>query len=186
MPSLSSFKSALACAAFLNAAAATSAWSQGAPPPSSQPPSIAAPAQGAASPVCQRLVGQLASIDNSAAGGDSAKAEQIRRYEDAQTRQQAELDRVQQAAKSQGCESSGFFSIFGGGASSEKCGPINTRIQQMRNNLDQITSSLTTLRSGAAMNPERESQRRSVLTALAVSIVANLAIGLIRRRAAHA
>lgn len=129
---------------------------QGAPSPPQQQ-------SGASSPICQRLVGQLASIDT---GGDSAKADQIRRYEDAQSRQQSELDRVQQQAKNQGCDSSGFFSLFGGG-NSEKCGPINTRIQQMRSNLDQINSSLGTLRGGNVGGSDRDGQRRSVLLALA-------------------
>ncbi len=138
------------------------AFAQGAPSfPQQQP----APQSGAGSPICQRLIGQLSSIDANAAGGDSAKADQIRRYEDAQGRQQQELDRVQQQAKSQGCDSSGFFSIFGGG-NSEKCGPLNTRIQQMRQNLDQINSSLGTLRAGN-LNSDRDGQRRSVLVALA-------------------
>ena len=105
---------------------------QGFPPPPGQP--------GAANPICQRLVGQLSAIDSGAAGGDSAKADQIQRYVEAQSRQQSELERVQDQAKRQGCDSSGFFSLFSG--QSAQCGPINTRIQQMRSNLDQITSNL--------------------------------------------
>ncbi len=146
------------CAALLSASiVACDALAQGAPPPN--------PQSGANNPICQRLVAQLSSIDTGAGGGDQGKADQIRRYEDAQTRQQSELDRVQQQAKGQGCDSSGFFSIFGVG-NSEKCGPINTRIQQMRQNLDQIISSLSTLR-GNFSNSDRDGQRRSVLTALA-------------------
>jgi len=145
-------------AALLSAASIECAVAQGSPPFSQQ--------SGASSPICQRLVGQLASIDSGAAGGDSGKADQIRRYEDAQTRQQSELDRVQQQAKTQGCDSSGFFSLFGGG-NSEKCGPINTRIQQMRQNLDQINSSLGTLRGGNVGGSDRDGQRRSVMLALA-------------------
>ena len=114
--------------------------------------------------MCQRLVGQLPSIDTGAAGGDSGKADQIRRYEDAQSRQQSELDRVQQQAKGQGCDSSGFFSIFGGG-NSEKCGPINTRIQPLRSNLDQINTRLDPLRGGNFGGSDRDGQRRSVLRA---------------------
>ncbi len=114
-------------------------------------------------PICQRLVGQLSAIDNG--GGDSAKAEQIRRYEEAQGRQQSELERVQDQAKRQGCDSSGFFSLFSG--QSPQCGPLNTRIQQMRANLDQITTSLERLRGSGGGGSERDSQRRSVLMALA-------------------
>ena len=114
-------------------------------------------------PICQRLVGQLSAIDGG--GGDNAKADQIQRYVEAQGRQQAELERVQDQAKRQGCDSSGFFSLFTG--QSAQCGPINTRIQQMRSNLDQITGNLERLRGGGFGNSERENQRRSVLMALA-------------------
>ena len=47
-----------------------------------------------------------------AAAGDPAKDEQIRRYQDAATKQQGELDRVTSQAKRMGCDSSGFFSLF--------------------------------------------------------------------------
>ena len=97
--------------------------------------------------------------------GDPAKDEQIRRYQEAQAKQQAELDRVTSQAKRMGCESSGFFSLFNG--QSAQCGPVNNQIQQMRANLDQITTSLERLRSGGIGGADRENQRRSVLTALA-------------------
>lgn len=131
------------------------------------PPQPAAPAPGGpqANPICVRLEGQLATIDRGGGSGDPAKDEQIRRYQDAASKQQAELDRVTMQAKRQGCESSGFFSLFNG--QSEKCGPMNTQIQQMRSNLDQITTSLERLRSGGIGGADRENQRRSVLTALA-------------------
>ena len=124
------------------------------------------PQQGAqGNPICIRLEGQLATIDRGAGTGDPAKDEQIRRYQEAQAKQQAELDRVTQQAKRMGCESSGFFSLFNG--RSAQCGPVNNQIQQMRGNLDQITSSLERLRSGGIGGADRENQRRSVLTALA-------------------
>jgi hypothetical protein len=118
-----------------------------------------------ANPICIRLEGQLATIDRGAGTGDPAKDEQIRRYQDAQAKQQAELDRVTLQAKRMGCESSGFFSLFNG--RSAQCGPVNNQIQQMRGNLDQITTSLERLRSGGIGGADRENQRRSVLTALA-------------------
>ena len=122
--------------------------------------------QGAqANPICIRLEGQLATIDRGAGTGDPAKDEQIRRYQEAQTRQQGELDRVTLQAKRMGCESSGFFSLFNG--QSAQCAPVNNQIQQMRANLDQITTSLERLRSGGIGGADRENQRRSVLTALA-------------------
>jgi hypothetical protein len=124
----------------------------------------APPPQGAAvNPMCPRLEAQLATIDRGG-NGDPAKAEQIRRYEEAASKQQGELDRVTSQAKRQGCDSSGFFSLFSG--QSAQCGPINNQIQQMRGNLDQITTSLQRLRGGS-FNPERDTQRRSVLLALA-------------------
>ncbi len=137
--------------------------SHGAAAQQSFPPPPGPP--GGANPICQRLVGQLSAIDSGAAGGDSAKADQIQRYVEAQSRQQSELERVQDQAKRQGCDSSGFFSLFSG--QSAQCGPINTRIQQMRSNLDQITNNLERLRGGGFGGSERENQRRSVLMALA-------------------
>jgi hypothetical protein len=115
----------------------------------------------AASPMCQRLEGQLALIDRG--GGDPAKSDQMRRYEEAQAKQQAELDRVTMQAKRMGCDSTGFFSLFNG--QSAQCGPVNNQIQQMRSNLDQITTGLQQLRGGG--NSNRDMQRRSVLIALA-------------------
>src|ERR1700716_1876771 len=120
------------------------------------------PSQGAAvNPMCPRLEAQLATIDRGG-GGDPAKEEQIRRYQDAATKQQGELDRVTSQAKRMGCDSSGFFSLFSG--QSAQCGPVNNQIQQMRANLEQITTSLERLRGGGA---DRDNQRRSVLLALA-------------------
>jgi hypothetical protein len=121
------------------------------------------PPGAAANPMCPRLEAQLATIDRG--GGDPVKDEQIRRYQDAASKQQAELDRVASQAKRMGCDSSGFFSLFNG--QSAQCGPVNNQIQQMRANLDQITTSLERLRSGGLGGSERESQWRSVLLALA-------------------
>src|ERR1700730_717002 len=125
------------------------------PPPPSQGPPV--------NPMCPRLEAHLATIDRGGGSGDPSRDDQIRRYQDAQAKQQAELDRVTQQAKRMGCDSSGFFSLFQG--QSAQCGPVNNQIQQMRGNLDQITNSLERLRSGGA--PDRDNQRRSVLTALA-------------------
>jgi hypothetical protein len=127
----------------------------------------AGPPPGApVNPMCPRLEAQLASIDRGG-GGDPAKDEQIRRYQEAAAKQQSELDRVTSQAKRMGCDSSGFFSLFSG--PSAQCGPVNNQIQQMRANLDQITTSLERLRGGGGGfgNADRDNQRRSVLTALA-------------------
>src|SRR5713226_7414835 len=124
------------------------------------------PPQGAppANPICPRLEAQLATIDRGGTN-DPAKDEQIRRYQDAAAKQQAELDRVTSQAKRMGCDSSGFFSLFSG--QSAQCGPVNNQIQQMRANLEQITTSLERLRTGGLGGSDRDNQRRSVLTALA-------------------
>src|SRR4051794_34941137 len=149
----------LACTALLGVSALSiDAWAQN--PPGAPPP------QGpAVNPMCPRLEAQLATIDRGGGSGDPARDEQIRRYQDAATKQQSELDRVTSQAKRMGCDSSGFFSLFSG--QSAQCGPVNNQIQQMRANLDQITTSLERLRGGGFGGAERENQRRSVLTALA-------------------
>src|SRR5438552_2604861 len=149
----------LACAALFGVVALSvdaSAQMNPGPPPS----------QGTAvNPMCPRLEAQLATIDRGG-GGDPAKDDQIRRYQDAASQEQAELDRVTAQAKRMGCDSSGFFSLFSG--QSAQCGPVNNQIQQMRGNLDQITTSLERLRGGTpGGGPDRDNQRRSVLLALA-------------------
>jgi hypothetical protein len=163
--SLSRPRSLLASSAFLAAllsavVLATGALAQ-AGPPGPPPP----PAQGGLgpNPMCARLEGQLAAL-NGGGSGDPARDDQIRRYQDSQSRQQAELDRVTMQAKRMGCDSSGFFSLFNN--QSAQCGPINTQIQQMRANLDQITGNLERLRSGGP-GGGNDNQRRSVLMALA-------------------
>ncbi|GAB1716566.1 MAG: hypothetical protein NTAFB05_16080 [Nitrobacter sp.] len=140
----------LACVVALGTVApAADALAQGAPPPG-------------VNPICPRLEAQLASIERG--GGNPAMADQIQRYEDAARRQQSELDRVTAQARRMGCDSSGFFSLFNG--QSEQCGPVNHQIQRMRTNLEQITTNLERLRTGAG-NPDGDNQRRSVLIALA-------------------
>ncbi|MDE5443976.1 DUF2865 domain-containing protein [Bradyrhizobium sp. CSA207] len=154
----------LACTVLLSAAVlATGAFAQAGPP--GPPPQPAQNGLGP-NPMCSRLEGQLAALDRGGSG-DPAREDQIRRYQDSQAKQQAELDRVTMQAKRMGCDSSGFFSLFNG--QSAQCGPVNTQIQQMRANLDQITGNLERLRGGGpgGFSPERDSQRRSVLVALA-------------------
>jgi hypothetical protein len=148
----------LACAALLGVGAlsvdASAQMNPAAPPPQGAP----------VNPMCPRLEAQLATIDHGG-GGDPGQDDQIRRYQDAAARQQGELDRVTSQAKRMGCDSSGFFSLFNG--QSAQCGPVNNQIQQMRANLDQITTSLERLRGGGFGGADRDNQRRSVLTALA-------------------
>src|SRR6266849_8296795 len=138
----------LACAALLGVfALSVDAWAQMSPAP---------PPQGApVNPMCPRLEAQLAALDRGGGTGDPARDEQIRRYQEAAAKQQGELDRVTSQAKRMGCDSSGFFSLFNNNSS--QCGPVNTQIQQMRSNLDQITSSLERLRGGGGFGSERDS-----------------------------
>jgi Protein of unknown function (DUF2865) len=160
--SLSRPRFLLACTVLLSVVLATGTFAHAGPPGAPPPP----PAQGGLgpNPMCSRLEGQLAALDRGGSS-DPARDDQIRRYQDSQTKQQAELDRVTMQAKRMGCDSSGFFSLFNG--QSAQCGPVNTQIQQMRANLDQITGNLERLRGGGGGSPERDSQRRSVLVALA-------------------
>jgi hypothetical protein len=151
----------LACAALIGCLALGSgAFAQ------MDPGATPAPPQGpAGNPMCPRLETQLATIDRGGGSGDPGKDDQIRRYQEAQAKQQGELDHATQQAKRMGCDSSGFFSLFSG--RSAQCGPVNNQIQQMRGNLDQITTSLERLRTGGIGGADRENQRRSVLLALA-------------------
>jgi Protein of unknown function (DUF2865) len=150
----------LACAALLGSAVlGPDAHAQQTNPPG--PPV----AQGApVNPMCPRLEAQLSTIEHGGSG-DPARDEQVRRYQDAAGRQQGELDRVTSQARRMGCDSSGFFSLFNG--QSAQCGPVNNQIQQMRANLDQITTSIERLRGGGFGDSDRDNQRRSVLIALA-------------------
>lgn len=120
-----------------------------------------APGSQAANPVCARLEGQLASINNGSSA-DNARASQIKQAEDAVSRQQAELDRAVTDGHKQGCEGTGFFSLFS--SLSPQCGPVTQRIQQMRGNLDRMMSDLEALKSGSN---NQDDQRRAVLGQLA-------------------
>src|ERR1043166_4913126 len=141
----------LAVAALALAAASSNAAAQGAPPPYGTQPQYAAPA---ANQACVRRESQLAMIDRPAT--DPARAEQIRRAEDAARQQQAELDRLQAVARRNGCESSGFF-LFGG--QSPQCADINGQIQRARGNLDRWNNELARLQGNTG---DRSAQRRAV------------------------
>jgi len=144
-------------------AAAQFSFPFGAPPPPSAPaPSAPVPnaGGGARNPMCLRLESQLAAIDRGASI-DPARAEQIKRYEDAAAKQQAELDRLGQQSQRLGCQGAGFFSLFSG--QSPQCGPLNNQIQQMRANLDRTLTDIQRLQGNSG---EREYQRRGILVAL--------------------
>ncbi len=117
--------------------------------------------QPQASPYCSRLEAQLQAFDRGAA--DSSRADQIRKLEDAAGNQQTELDRQEAAARRAGCEGNSFFVLFSG--QQAQCAPLNTKIQQMRGNLDRILTDIERLRGDPSS--EREGQRRAILVALA-------------------
>ncbi|MFA6267424.1 MAG: DUF2865 domain-containing protein [Pseudolabrys sp.] len=125
---------------------ASAAYSQTAPAPS-------------ANPTCQRLEAQLTSLDRGNA--DPARADRIRRAEDAVNRQQYEVDRLVSQGRQNGCESSGFFSIFSNPP--PQCGAINRQIGQQRSALERLQVALEQLSGGTA---ERAAQRQSLLIAL--------------------
>jgi len=110
-------------------------------------------------PACQRLEAQLASLDRG--NNDPARADQIRRAEDAVNRQQFEVDRLVAQSRRSGCESSGFFSIFSN--ASPQCGGLSRQIDQQRNALERLQNQLEQLSGGTT---ERASQRQSLLIAL--------------------
>jgi len=135
---------------------------QTAPPiPPASIPGQSAPESPASNPVCVRLEGQLAILTRG--GSDPARAEQIRRSEDAVAKQQTDLDRLLAQAKRRGCEGGGFFALFTG--QSAECQPLNAQIQQMRDNLDRSMNDLERFKSGN--NSDQEGQRRQLIGALA-------------------
>jgi hypothetical protein len=123
--------------------------------PFSSPPAAASRSQS-----CLRLESQLAAIDR---GGslDPATTEQVKRYEDAAAKQQAELERLGQQSRRLGCTGGGFFSLFSG--QSQQCAPLNNQIQQVRATLDRLLMDQQRLQGNSG---EREAQRRSLLVAL--------------------
>jgi hypothetical protein len=148
-------------AALALAASLSSALAQQSLPPPAYPPS--GTSISAREQTCQRLEAQLSSLGS---GGDAARADQIRRLEEAIGRQQTELDRNQAQGRRLGCDQPSFFQLFGGGGRSEQCGPINTRIQQIRTNMAQAQGDLQQLQTSNA-NYQRDGQRRTILNALA-------------------
>jgi hypothetical protein len=127
-------------------------------------PLLLAAAAGAAfaqagSPACQQLEAQLTSLDRG--NDDPGRAEVVRRAEDATARQQAEVDRLVAQSRRNGCENSGFFSLFSSPPAS--CGPLNGQIRQARDNLERMQNQLEQLHGG---NTQRAAQRRGLLLQL--------------------
>lgn len=147
-------------AAILSASCVSAAAQIGAPQGAqTQTPGAVAPQ----AQVCQRLEQQLAAVDRGGSN-DPAKAEQIRRYEEAAAKQQSELDRMVAQARQKGCDNTGFFDLFRGGPNAQ-CAPLNSQISQMRGNLDRINNDLQRLQR-IGVDYERDGQRRALLTAL--------------------
>ena len=111
-------------------------------------------------PLCVRLEGQLASFDRG--GADPARAAQIQQSQDAIAKKQADIDRATAQAHKSGCAGSEFFALFS--ALSPQCGPITSQIQQMRGDLDRMTSDLQQLQSGSSNQVD---QRRALIGQLA-------------------
>ncbi len=135
------------------------AWLAGAGAARAQMPAPGSPP--AANPACTRLEAQLAAIDRGTA--DPARADQIRRAQEAADRQQSDLDRLSAQARRLGCEGGGFFSLFSG--QNPQCTPLNQQIQQARANLERLLADLDRLQGGGA--GDREAQRATVIGALA-------------------
>jgi len=110
-------------------------------------------------PTCQRLEAQLTSLDRG--NSDPARADQIRRAEEAVNRQQFEVDKLVVQGRRLGCESSGFFSIFSNPP--PQCGALNRQIDQQRTTLERMQNGLEQLHGGTT---ERAAQRQSLLIAL--------------------
>jgi hypothetical protein len=110
-------------------------------------------------PVCQQLEAQLASLDRGNA--DPARADQIRRAEDAVNRQQFEVDKLVAQSRRFDCERSGFFSIFREPA--PQCGGVMRQLDQARNALDGMQMQLEQLQGGTT---QRAAQRQSLLISL--------------------
>lgn len=111
-------------------------------------------------PACQRLEAQLTALDRG--NSDPAKADQIKRAEDAVNRQQFEVDRLVSQSRRMDCESSGFFSIFSNPP--PQCGALVRQIGQQRNTLERMQNELERLNGGTT---ERAAQRQSLLVSLA-------------------
>jgi len=112
-----------------------------------------------ANPACQRLEAQLTSLDRG--NSDPARADRIKRAEDAANRQQFEVDRLVAQGRNSGCERSGLFSIFSNAP--PQCGALNRQIDQQRNALERMQNELEQLQGGTA---QRAAQRQSLLIAL--------------------
>ncbi|MFD2181190.1 DUF2865 domain-containing protein [Rhodoplanes azumiensis] len=110
-------------------------------------------------PVCTRLEAQLGMLNRG--GGDPARAEQSRRYEDAIAKQTADLDRMIAQSRRLGCESNPFLSLFSNQPA--ECRPLGGQIQDMRDRITRSQAELQRIQGGG----ESEGQKQAVIAALA-------------------
>ncbi len=122
----------------------------------------AATGQSNRSQLCTRLEG-AARGDRPRRGADPARAEQVRRYEEAAGKQQAELDRMVAQSRRAGCEGTGFF-LFGALQSqSQQCATSTADLEHAR----QSRPHQCRPAAAARRRYDRGEQRRSVMVALA-------------------
>ncbi len=117
------------------------------------------PAPVPVSPACTRLEAQLAALDRGPA--DPARAEQIKRYEDALGKQQFDLDRLVAQSRRLDCQSSGFFSIFT--QPPAQCAQLTPQIQKLRDAIDRTQADLQRAQGNTL---DRAEERRGILMAL--------------------
>jgi hypothetical protein len=119
------------------------------------------PSSQSRSPVCPQLESQLSQFDRGIS--DSSQSDLAKRLDATARKQQSDLDRLTAQARRSGCEGNGFFSLFT--SQPAQCGPLNAQIQQARGNLDRTMGDLQ--RAESNTGADRESQRRSIIGALA-------------------
>lgn len=130
----------------------------GYPAPQGGQPGYGQPSYGA-SPVCTRLENQLGLLNRG--GGDPARAEQTRRYEEAIARQTSDLDRMIAQSRRLGCESNPFLSLFSNQPA--ECRPLGGQIQDTRDRITRSQAELQRVQGGG----ELEGQKQAVIAALA-------------------
>lgn len=113
--------------------------------------SVALPDEAAAqagSPACKRLASQIAAI------GRARPANTVR-YAKAAARQERELARTAAYAQSRGCNRQQF--LFFGSPPPPQCGPLNSRLAQMRANLANLRGHVQNANAG------RDAQRHALM-----------------------
>jgi hypothetical protein len=110
--------------------------------------------------VCSRLEIALNQLDY----GTTGNPDTMRRYDDAISRQQFELDQAVMQSRRMGCESRGGFFLFGSLQRAPQCDELTNRIGRMRSNLDRMMGELERMRGG---DLSRDARRRQLIATLA-------------------